>query len=157
MVELVAIAAVALLLLGVVGSVVPGIPGALLSLGGVYLYWWSAGEPGTVALAAFTLVGLLAVVVDYFAGAISAKAGGASWLSTVLASVVGVVALVATGPAGGLVAVAGTVFLVEAVRGRSGRAGGKAALYATVGILGSTVVQALLTATMLVAFLFVVL
>ncbi|WP_121821622.1 DUF456 domain-containing protein [Halostella salina] len=156
MVETVTLLAVALLVAGVVGSVVPLVPGALLSTGAVVLHWWYLDVPSGLTLAALVAVGALAVAVDYFAGAISAKAGGASWLASVAAGVVGVVALLATGPLGALVAVALTVFLVEAYRGRSRTAGARAALFATVGMLGSAVAQVLLTATMLVAFVLVV-
>ncbi|WP_323190147.1 DUF456 domain-containing protein [Halostella sp. PRR32] len=156
MVELVAVLAVALLVLGVVGSVVPLVPGAVLSLSGVYVYWWATGDPGTLALAAFTLIGFLVMIVDYFAGTISAKAGGASWLATALASVVGVGTLFFAGPLGALVGVAVTVFLVEAYRGKSRSAGAKAALYATVGMLGSTFMQVVLTTAMLLSFVLVV-
>ena len=157
MVELVAALAVALLVAGVVGSVVPVVPGAVLSLSGVYVYWWTTGEPGTLALAAFTLIGLLVIVVDYFAGAISAKAGGASWLATLLGSVAAAATLFVVGPLGALVAVAVTIFLVEAYRGKSRSAGAKAALYATVGMLGSTFMQVVLTTALLVSFVLVVL
>jgi len=156
MVEPITVVAVALLVAGVVGSVVPLVPGALLSLVGVAVHWWVAGVPSGPTLAAFAAVGGLAVAVDYFAGAVSAKAGGASWLATLAAGVVGVVALFFTGPLGALVAVALTVFLVEAYRGQSRSAGARAALFATVGMLGSAVAQVLLTGTMLVAFLVVV-
>jgi len=156
MVDFLAVAAVALLAIGVVGSVVPMVPGALLSLSGVYFYWWMTGEPGTVTLAAFTALGLLIVAVDYLAGAISAKAGGASWLSTGLASVVAVVTMFLTGPLGALVAVAVTIFVVEAFRGQSRSAGARAALFATVGMLGSTFVQVVMTTAMLVAFVLTV-
>lgn len=156
MVETLTLLAVALLVAGVVGSVVPLVPGALLSTGAVVLHWWYLDVPSGLTLAALVAVGALAVAVDYFAGAISAKAGGASWPATVAAGVVGVVALLATGPLGALVAVALTVFLVEAYRGRSRTAGARAALFATVGMLGSAVAQVLLTATMLVAFVLVV-
>ncbi len=74
------LAAVVLLVGGVVGSVVPLVPGAGLSLAGIYLYWWSSGyaTPGPWVLAGFTLVGLAAVVTDQIGGALAAGAGGAS-------------------------------------------------------------------------------
>ena len=156
MVEPITVVAVALLVAGVVGSVVPLVPGALLSLAAVALHRWFLGVPTGTALGAFVAVGGLAVAVDYFAGALSAKAGGASWPATVAAGVVGVAALLVTGPLGALVAVALTVFLVEAYRGRSRSAGARAALFATVGMLGSALAQVLLTVTVLVAFLLVV-
>lgn len=158
MVDAFTVAAVVLLLLGVVGSVTPLVPGALLSLAGVYLYWWSTGyvSPGPLLLAAFTVVGLAALVFDYFAGAISARAGGASLSTTIAAAVVGVVLFFVAGPVGVLVGVAGTVFGVEFYRNRDVTQGAKTALYATVGMLASVVVQFLLTASMLVAFVLLV-
>ncbi|MFC6726642.1 hypothetical protein ACFQE1_20185, partial [Halobium palmae] len=47
MVEPLVLVAFGLLLLGVVGSVVPGLPGALGSLAGVGLYWYASdfGDP----------------------------------------------------------------------------------------------------------------
>lgn len=159
MVDPVVVVAVALLVGGVVGSVVPLVPGALLSLGGVFLYWWSTGytSPGPVLLAVLVLAGVATLVVDYFAGAISAKAGGASTLTTALAGVVGLVLFFVTGPLGIVLGVAGTVFAVEFYRHRDARQGGRAALFAAVGVLGSAVVQALLTASILVAMVLVIL
>lgn len=157
MVDLVTAAAVALLVLGVVGSVVPLVPGPVLSLAGIWGYWWVTGRPGPLLLAALTLVGVVAVVVDYLAGAVSAKAGGASLLSSVAAGVVGLVALVFTGPLGLVVGVVGTVFIVEFVRSDDAERSARTAARTALGLLASAVVQLLLTATMLVAFLVVVL
>jgi uncharacterized protein YqgC (DUF456 family) len=158
MVELLTIAAVALLVIGVVGSVVPLLPGPLLSLVGVYLYWWQSGyaEPGLLLLAVLTLIGLLAFVSDYAAGAVSARAGGASTLTTALAAVMGVVLFFVAGPLGIVLGVAGTVFAVEFYRHRDPEQSLRTAVYAAVGVLASTVVQLLLTLTMLVALVVVI-
>jgi len=157
MVEVLTIVAIALLVAGVVGSVVPLVPGAALSLSGVYLHWWAGGyaEPGTVALVGFTVVGLVAVAVDYFAGAISARAGGASNATTALAAVAGLALFLVAGPIGIVLGVAATVFLAEFYRHRDAEAGARSAAYATVGMLASTAVQVLLTLSMLAAFLLV--
>lgn len=158
MVEALTLLAVALLCLGVVGSVVPAVPGALLSLAGVLLYWWSTGyaEPSVVVLAAFVLVGLFAAAVDYLAGPLAAGAGGASVWTIAAAGGVGFVLFFVAGPLGVLLGIAGTVFLLELRRHGDVRRGGTAALYAVVGVLGSALVQVLLTASMLVAFVLVV-
>lgn len=149
--------ALGLLVLGVVGAVLPLLPGALSSLAGVLLYWYSTGytEPGALVLVALVLVGLVTLAVDYFGGAASAKAGGASTTTTVVAAAVGVVLLFVAGPAGLVVGVAATVFVVEFARDQDARQSGRAAAYAAVGVLASTVVQALLTLSMLVAMLLV--
>ena len=159
MVEALTLVAAGLLLLGVVGSVVPALPGALLSVGGVLLYWWSTGyaDPSTLVLAGLVVVGLLAAAVDYFGGAVAAGVGGASMWTVVAAGLVGFVLFFVAGPLGVILGVGGTVFALELVRHGDAMQGGTAALYAVVGILGSALVQVLLTASMLVAFVLVVL
>lgn len=157
MVELVTLVALALVVLGVVGSVAPLLPGALLSLAGVYVYWWGQGfaEPSLLVLAGFTLVALAAAVADYFGGAIAAGAGGASRWTMLAAGVAGVLLFFLTGPVGILLGVAGTVFALEFHRHRDARRGARTAGYATLGLLGSMAVQLLVTLSMLAAFLVV--
>ena len=156
--DLLLLAAVALLVVGVVGSVAPLVPGAALSLAGIYLYWWASGyaTPGLVVLAAFTVVGVAAVLADHFGGALAAKAGGASLATTLLASVVGIALLLVTGPVGLLLGVMGVVFAAEFYRTRDAQRGLRAAAYAAVGVLGSAVIQFVVTLSLLVGFLFVV-
>lgn len=152
--ELALIIAVVLLLVGVAGSVLPMVPGAPLSLLGVYLYWWSSGfsDPGLIGLFVLTVLGLTAFLADFFGGAITARVGGASLRTTGVAAVVGVVLLFLTGPLGLLVGIAGTVFLAEYLRHRDARAGAKTALYATAGVIASAAMQLVLTLSMLVIF-----
>jgi uncharacterized protein YqgC (DUF456 family) len=159
MVDWLVVGSLALLVVGVVGSVVPLVPGTLSSLVGVYLYWWASGytEPGPLLLAALTVVGVLALVADYFGGAVSARAGGASMVTTTLAAIVGIALFFVVGPLGIVLGVAGTVFIVEFYRHRDPERSLRAALYAAVGVLASTVVQLLVTVTMLVALVAVIL
>lgn len=149
--------ALALLVLGVVGTVAPLVPGALLSVAGVVLYWWSTGfsDPSLPVFVSLLLVGVATMVIDYAGGAMAAKAAGASTLTTGIAVVVGFVLLFVTGPVGFLVGIAVTVFVAEFARNQNAEQSGKAALYATVGVLASTAAQVLLTGAMLVAFVFV--
>ncbi|MEZ3145006.1 DUF456 domain-containing protein [Halobaculum sp. MBLA0143] len=157
--DLVGLLAVALVAAGVVGSLVPMAPGALLSLSGVYLYWWHTGftEPGTIALAALTLVGLTTLAVDWLGGALAAEVSGAARSTTLLAGVAGVALLFVAGPVGVLVGVAGVVFLAELRGSEDPEESLRTALYTTAGMLASNLVQALLTGGMLVGFLLVVL
>ncbi|MUV57436.1 hypothetical protein SAMN04487947_2226 [Halogeometricum rufum] len=157
--DIYALVAIALAVVGVVGVVVPLLPGALLSVAGALLYWWSTGytDPSLPVLAALVFVGVLTVVLDYFGGAIAARAGGASSLTTGAAVVVGLVLLVVTGPVGFLLGIAATVFAVEFYRNEDAEASVRVALYATVGVLASTVVQVLLTSAMLVVLVLAVL
>jgi uncharacterized protein YqgC (DUF456 family) len=153
----VVLVAFALLVLGVVGSVVPGLPGALLSLAGVYTYWWQAGyaDPGPVVVALLTLVAVVAVAFDWFGGAVAARAGGGSTRTTLAAGLVGGVLFVVAGPLGVLAGVAMTAFAFE--YHESGSAGGslRTAAYATAGVLASAAVQLLVTASILAAMVLV--
>lgn len=148
------VVALVLLLGGVVGSVLPIVPGAGLSLAGIYLYWWHTGyaTPGHWVLLAFTVVGLAAMVADYFGGALAASAGGASTKTTALATVVSIPLVFVAGPVGLVLGVAGAVFGAEFYRTRNAGRGIRAATFAAVGVLGSAVVQLLVTLSLLVGF-----
>lgn len=157
---LVPLLAFVLLVAGVVGSLVPQVPGAPLSIAGVLVYWWGSGftEPGTFVLAALLAVGLLTLAIDWLGGAVAAKVGGASTTTAVVAGVVGIVLFfVAGGPIGMILGMALTVFLVEYYRQNDARAGAKAALVTTLGILSSAVMQAVLTGAMLATMVLVAL
>jgi uncharacterized protein YqgC (DUF456 family) len=156
--DVITLLAVVLVAAGVVGSLIPLAPGALLSLSGVYLYWWHTGftDPGLIALVALTLVGVVTLLVDWLGGALSASVSGASTATTVAAGLAGVVLLFVAGPLGILLGIAGTVFAVEFHRNDDAEASARTALYTTVGMLASNVVQALLTGGILVGFLLVV-
>ncbi len=151
--------ALVLLLGGVLGSVAPLVPGVPLSLAGIYVYWWGTDfhSPGLPFVAIATVVGLAAFIADYAGSAISARAGGGSMRSAVVAGVVGIVALFVTGPVGMLLAVALATFAVELARTNDVRHGVRTAGFAVVGMLASTVVQLLVTGTLLVGFLAVTL
>lgn len=147
-----------LLVAGVVGSVVPLVPGTLSSLAGVYVYWWASGYtvPTPFVLAGLTLIGLVALAADYFSGPIAARAGGASLTTTALAAIVGFVLFFVVGPVGILLGIAGTVFAVEFSRSEDLDASLRTAGYATVGVLASSAIQLVLTTAMLVVMLAVV-
>jgi len=148
-----------LLVAGVVGSIVPAVPGAGLSLVGVVFHWWASGyaTPGPVALVAFVGLAVVAMLVDLFGGAVAASQGGASTRTVAAAVVVSLVLAVFTGPLGILIGVPATVFLIELYRNGEREQAQRAALVTTVGVLASALVQALLTATILVGFALVLL
>lgn len=149
--DLLALLALLLALAGVVGSLIPFAPGAVFSLAGVGLYWWSTGytDPGPLALVGLVTLGVVTLLVDWFGGAIAAEAGGASTRTTILAAVAGVALLFVAGPVGVLVGVAGTVFFAEYLGGADREASLRTALVTTAGMLASNVVQALLTGCIL--------
>lgn len=141
--------AVFLCLVGVVGSIVPGVPGALASLAGLSLYRYTAGEPGGFVLGVLALTCLVALAADLLAGPVAAKVGGAETRTSLLAGGVGFVLLFVLGPLGVVVGIAGTVFLLEYRRHEDPERAGRAAVATTVGALGSVIVQLLATLSVL--------
>jgi uncharacterized protein YqgC (DUF456 family) len=76
----------------------------------------------------------------------------------VIAGLAGIVLFfVAGGPLGMILGMALTVFVVEYYRQRDARAGAKAALVTTLGILSSAVMQAVLTGSIFVTMVLVAL
>ncbi|WP_435157254.1 DUF456 domain-containing protein [Haladaptatus sp. DFWS20] len=151
--------AIALLFAGVLGSVLPLLPAVPLSLAGIYAYWWGTGftQPGLLFVIGATVVGLVAFVAEHTASAVSAKAGGGSFWSAVAAGVVGLVALLVTGPVGMIVGVALATFAVEFYQTRDAKTGMRTATYAVIGLLASVVFQLLVTGSLLIGFIVAVL
>jgi uncharacterized protein YqgC (DUF456 family) len=148
--------AVALLVAAVVASVVPLVPGGLLSMLGVGYYWHATGDPGTVAAVALLAIAAVTLLLDWFGGALSARVGGASTKTTAVAAVAAIVLLFVLGPLGALLGIAGTVFVLEFRRHGDVERGLRTAAITSVGMLASTAMQVLLTGTVLVAFLLTV-
>lgn len=157
-VDLVTAAAIALATIAVFGSFVPLVPGPLLSLAGVLLYWWGTGytDPSGLVLVGFILVALIGIAFDLFGSAIGASAGGGSTRTAVAAGLVGLLLIPLAGPLGVLIGVAAVTFIVAYRDAGDARAGIRAAAGATAGMLASVAVQALLTLAMLLGLLVVV-
>ncbi|WP_049972202.1 DUF456 domain-containing protein [Haladaptatus cibarius] len=153
------VVAVALLLAGVLGSILPLLPAVPLSLAGIYAYWWGTvfSEPGLLFVAGATIVGVIAFVGEHTASAVSAKASGGSLWSALAAGIVGVAALLTTGPVGMVIGVALATFAVEFYRTQDAKKGAKTATYAVAGLLASAVFQLLVTGSLLVGFVVAVL
>lgn len=153
MVELVLVAALALLVVGVIGSVAPLVPSGLVSLAGVWLYVLFGSEPvGPVLTTVLTLTALLAAVFEYFGGPIAAKASGSSNQVVIASTIGGLVLLFVMGPIGIIVGVVGTIFLLELKAGAAIETAGRRSFYTAAGVLASSVLQALLTLSILAAF-----
>lgn len=143
-----------LLVAGVVGSIVPMMPGALFSLAAVLIYFFRAEDPSLLFTAFGTLTAAFALFVDWFAGAVAANYGGASKKTSIAAAVTGFLGFIFLGgPVGLAFAVSLTVFFREYMIHGDQEDGAKAALYATIGVLGSAIIQAMLTGSILLAYL----
>lgn len=87
--------AVLLIVAGVVGTVLPGVPGVLLVFGGMLLVAWIDGfaRIGWVTLTILAGLALLSLLADLVGGVLGAKRAGASRLALLGAAIGSVVGL----------------------------------------------------------------
>lgn len=158
MVDFVTVAALTLGVAGVIGAVLPFVPGPMVSLAGVLLYWWGTGysDPGVVVLVGFALVAVIAVGADLLGSVLGTTAAGGSRWTAVAAGFAGLLLIPIAGPFGILAGVAIVTFAFAYRDTGEPRAGLKAAAGATVGILASIFVQVILTIGMLIALAVVI-
>jgi len=156
MVDLVTLLALALLVAGVVGSVVPLVPAGPLSVAGVLVYYFlappSAPPLGLGWVAVFVLVGLGAFAVEHLGGALASKAGGAETTTMVFAGVASLALFFVLGPLGIVVGTAVAVLGAELYAGKEPEAAARAAGYTVAGLLASSLAQVALTLSILGGF-----
>lgn len=145
--------ALALLVGGVIASLIPVVPGGLLTLVGLLVYWIGIGDIWWPIMAALVVLVAVVIILDAIASVVAARAGGASWQTAAVAVLIGIALLFVLGPPGLFAGIAGTIFLVELRRGRSPEAALRAAGYATVAIVASKGVQFVVNVLVLVAVL----
>ncbi|MFI2261135.1 DUF456 domain-containing protein [Streptomyces tubercidicus] len=105
------------MLLGLLGVLVPGIPGPLIVWAGVM--WWTLSEKSALAwvvLMAATAVLLLNQVVKWLLPARNLRAVGAPYRALFLAGVAGIVGFFVIPVIGGLLGSVGGLYLLERIR-----------------------------------------
>ena len=132
-----------LMLVGVIGTVLPIIPGTILIFAGALLYalvegFQAVGWPTIVVLGVLAAV---ATTADLWASSIGAKLGGASGWSVLIGLVAGLVGLVVFSLPGAIIGAVLGVLLTEIVRVGDWRLALKAGSGWVVGWALSTVVQ----------------
>jgi len=85
----------ALVVLGIIGTVMPALPGAPVVFVGLLIAAWAEGfqKVGWFTLAVLAILTILSFVVDFFASAMGAKRVGASWAALSCAAVGAIVGL----------------------------------------------------------------
>ncbi len=156
---LVTTAVFGLLVAGVVVSLLSRVPGVVLSIAGVYLYWLDSGytEPGAVTLGVLTLVAVLVLAGQVFDRFVVGRVGGVSTVTATLGGFVGAIAFAFLGSTGLVLGTIVTVFVIEYVRRRDAKQSALAALAVVFGTFATRVVRALMTALVLVVMCLVVL
>lgn len=148
------IVAVLMIVVGVVGTVMPALPGVVLVFGGIALAAWIDGfariSGWTVGVAAVLTV--LAFAADYVAAALGAKKAGASMLA-IAGAALGTVAGVFTGLVGLVFMPLLGAALGELIAQRNLWRAGKVGVATWLGLLVGTAVKVAIVFTMVGMFI----
>jgi uncharacterized protein len=147
------ILAVGLVVVGVIGTVVPGLPGAILVLAGLVLAAWIDGfaRVGVLTLAALAAFTAAAYALDFVATAVGVRRFGTSWWG-VLGAVLGTLVGLIFGLAGLVLGPFLGAFLLELLARRDLRQAGRAGLGAWLGLVLGAAGRLGLVAAMIAIF-----
>ncbi len=148
------LASAALIVIGLIGTVVPALPGTLLILGGIVLYAWAEDfrHAGPWTLGVVTLLAILAWVTDFVSGLLGARKVGASRLA-VLGAAIGTLVGVFSGLVGLLFMPLVGAVIGEWIAERDSLRAGKVGIATWLGMLVGTVVKIVLSFLMIGVFL----
>ena len=143
-----------IILVGLIGTVLPILPGTVLILIGAFLYalvegFQAVGWPTLLVLGVLTL---LATTADLWASSVGAKMGGASGWSVVFGLLGGLVGLVIFSLPGAILGALAAVLLTEILRQDDWRQALKAGTGWIVGWLLSTILQVAIGVIMVAIF-----
>lgn len=146
--------AISLLMLGVLGSLVPSVPGPLFSLVGVLIYWWSTGysSPATLPFLIMVSTSLFALIIDWIATYAGARKTGVPSRTAYIGVLTGVVLFFVSGPAGIVAGIVGTIFVGEKLNGKDTETALRASLVTGIAFLASTAAKFVLTSLVLLVF-----
>jgi uncharacterized protein len=147
------ILAVALIVVGVAGTVLPALPGVILVFAGIVLAAWIDGFARIPVwlVVVFGLLTALAWAVDYFAAAAGAKKAGASRLALV-GALIGTLAGIVTGLWGLVFMPLVGAALGEYIAQRDLRRAGKVGLATWIGLLAGTAAKVAIVFAMVGVF-----
>ncbi|MEO7742446.1 MAG: DUF456 family protein [Usitatibacter sp.] len=145
--------ATVLVIVGVVGTVLPVLPGTLLVFAGLLLAAWADhfGRVGWIGLSLIGGLALLAAAADFIASAMGARRVGASPQALVGATAGGLVGLLFGIPGMILGPFAGAVLGELLARGRLAQAG-KVGLGTWLGLLAAAVLKVVIAFLMIATF-----
>ena len=148
-----------IMVVGLVGTVMPVIPGILLIYAGYLLYGFATGWQayGLAAIVWWSVVAALILLLDFYAGAIGAKRYGASRSGTWGSLIVGLIGTLAAGFPGLILGPFVGAALGELVRGRSYREALRSGWGTFMGFLFGSVVKIALGVAMIGTFIWWVL
>jgi hypothetical protein len=144
----------ALFLIGLGGTIAPGIPGIPLIFLGALLYGYFTEfvtiSPITVSV--FGVAALVALGADYLGSILGARYGGGSWWAIGGVAAGAIIGVITLGPLGLILGALVGGFVGALIEGQTQATALKVALTTFVGIIGASVFQFVLGLVMLVAF-----
>ncbi|MFN7570536.1 MAG: DUF456 domain-containing protein [Betaproteobacteria bacterium] len=145
--------AVAMMLVGVAGTVLPALPGVLLVLAGIVLAAWidEFQKIGPVALGLCTLMALAGVALDYVASTVAAQRAGASKYGLIGAAL-GTVAGIFAGLVGVFVLPLVGAAIGEFIAHRDALRAGRVGIATWLGLLAGTVAKLAIVFSMIGVF-----
>ncbi|MCE2970057.1 MAG: DUF456 family protein [Burkholderiales bacterium] len=145
--------AVAMMLVGVAGTVLPALPGVLLVLAGIVLAAWidQFQKIGPVALGLCTLLALAGVALDYVASTVAAQRAGASKYGLIGAAL-GTVAGIFAGLVGVFVLPLVGAAIGEFIAHRDALRAGRVGIATWLGLLAGTVAKLAIVFSMIGVF-----
>lgn len=149
------ILSIVVLIAGLVGAVIPILPGLPLAFFGALIFAWITKFQiitplGLVALAGLAIVSLL---VDYFSGLISSRYAGASWLGALGALLGSIIGLIFFGLPGIILGPAIGVLIFEIIARRPAKTATKIAGGTLLGSVISIITGGILALIFLIIFL----
>jgi hypothetical protein len=149
------ITAIALIVIGVAGTVLPALPGAILVFGGIALAAWIDDFARIPVWLLLLLAALTAMTwaLDYVAAAAGAKRAGAS-RHAIIGAAIGTVAGIFSGLWGLLFMPLAGAAIGEYLARRDVRGAGKAGIATWIGLLLGTVAKLAIVLTMVGIFVF---
>jgi len=148
------LASAALIIVGLVGTVLPALPGTFLILAGIVLYAWAEDfrHVGPWTLGIVTLLAVIAWATDFFAALLGARRVGASKLA-VLGAAIGTFVGIFTGFVGLIFMPLLGAMIGEWIAERDTLRAGRVGIATWLGMLIGTVVKLVLSFLMIGVFL----
>ena len=140
---------------GLVGTVLPVIPGIILIYAGYLLYGFATGWQayGLAAIASWSVVTALVLLLDFYAGAIGARKYGASRSGTWGSLIGGLIGMLAAGFPGLILGPFVGATAGELLRGRSHREALRSGWGAFMGIMVGSVIKIAVGVVMIGTFI----
>ena len=145
-----------LILIGLLGTVLPVLPGIPLAFMGMLLAAWAGGFE-KISILTIVVLGLLtaaSVAVDFFASLIGAKRAGASKLAMLGGALGGLIGFLVLNIVGLIIGPFIGVVVVEMIRGKTAREAGKIGFGTWIGMAVGMALKVGLAFAMLGIFLF---